>query len=169
MARSVDPDTKGTFAGEAVDSSGAPDRRLCFAPMAVENKGFMGGSMKFGVSEELNPDEKERQPLLPLRILVVTDLVPRAPHNAGASAPEANVDSLLDMVDVGGSSGGGSQPAYEPAAAPVAASSAMPGKFSDLIAQVARSGKSSVCMKPTEAVNRVEKALGAQIGAILQH
>jgi type VI secretion system ImpC/EvpB family protein/type VI secretion system ImpB/VipA family protein len=259
--------------------------------MAVENKGFMGGSMKFGVSDELSPDEKERAPLLPLRIVVVTDLVPRAPYNAGASAPEGvvrvdpqrfddlfgklrprvavevpsvlaegrnaridlsptslksfrpdglvaevpllrslldgrlvlerlrdgaltpeqahqelnrlwnaspfvreilgllpsapgaakpaaapapaatetNLDSLLDMVDVAGSSGGGAQPGYERPAAPVAASAAMPSKFSDLIAQVAKSGKTSSGVRPTEAVNRVEKALGAQIGAILQH
>ena len=61
------------------------------AAMAGENKGFMGGSMKFGVSDELSPEEKERGPLLPLRLVVVTDLVPRDPYNAGASAPEGVV------------------------------------------------------------------------------
>src|SRR3954463_5434829 len=58
------------------------------AAMAGETKGFMGGWMKMGVSEELTAEEKERGPLLPLRVLVVTDLVPRDPYNAGASAPE---------------------------------------------------------------------------------
>src|SRR5580700_3884660 len=53
-----------------------------------EIKGMMGGSTKFGVSDELSPEEKAQGPLLPLRILVVTDLVPRPPFNAGASAPE---------------------------------------------------------------------------------
>jgi hypothetical protein len=56
--------------------------------MAGEIKGTMGGSMKLGVGEELTADEKERGPLLPLRVLVVTDLVPRDPYNKGASAPE---------------------------------------------------------------------------------
>jgi type VI secretion system protein ImpC len=61
------------------------------APMAGETKGMMGGSMKFGVGQELTAEEKERGPLLPLRLLVVADLVPRAPYNAGASAPEGAV------------------------------------------------------------------------------
>jgi type VI secretion system ImpC/EvpB family protein/type VI secretion system ImpB/VipA family protein len=262
--------------------------------MAGETKGIMGGSMKFGVGDELSAEEKERGPLLPLRILVVTDLVPRAPYNAGASAPEGairvdparfddlftrlkprvsievpsvlaegrparvdlspttlksfrpdgllaevpllrslldgrtvlerlrdgsvspeqaqqelsrlwhaspfarevlgllpisgagkatpaptaapepsgvSVDALLDMVDVTATPAAPlatSPRAPEPAAPPVAA--AMPSKFSDLIAQVAHSGKSGGGgVRPTEAIARVEKAIGAQIGAILQH
>ena len=53
------------------------------AAMAGETKGFMGGSMKFGVGEELAAQEKERGPLLPLRLLVLTDLVPASAYNAG--------------------------------------------------------------------------------------
>src|SRR5512133_987949 len=64
-----------------------------------ETKGWMGGSMKFGVSDELSPEERERGPLLPLRLLVVTELVPRAPHNAGASAPEGVVRVDLSRFD----------------------------------------------------------------------
>lgn len=265
---------------------------MLLAMAGGETKGWMGGSMKFGVSEELSPDERERGPLLPLRLLVVTELIPRAPHNAGASAPEGvtrvdparfddlfgklrpriaievpsvlhdgratrvdlsptsmksfrpdgllaevpllrslldgrmvlerlrdgalqpdqaqhelerlwggspfvrevlgllpgkaqasaqpaaqqpaqpatNVDSLLDMVDLGGtaSAAASAKEAYEaPAPAPVAE---MPNKkLSDLIASVARSGRAGGGVRPTEAVNRVEKAIGAQIGAILQH
>jgi type VI secretion system ImpC/EvpB family protein/type VI secretion system ImpB/VipA family protein len=259
-----------------------------------ETKGWMGGSMKFGVSDELGPDEKERGPLLPLRLLVVTELVARAPYNAGASAPEGtlrvdtsrfddlfgklrpraavevpsvlhegrptrvdfsptsmksfrpdgllaevpllrslfdgrmvlerlrdgalqpeqaqieldrlwngspfvrkvlgllpvktsasapvaasastaaqpatNVDSLLDMIDLGGTAAASASAPelYEaPQPAPVAE---MPNKkLSDLIASVARSGRSGSGVRPTEAVNRVDKAIGAQIGAILQH
>ncbi len=255
----------------------------------------MGGSMKFGVGDDLTPEERERGPLLPLRLLVVTDLVPRAPYNAGASAPEGvvhvdparfddlftrlrpriavevpsvlaggketrvdlsptslksfrpdglcaevpllralldgrlvldrlrdgklspdqagqelsrlwdgspfvrevlglipesgiaskaashapapaapepstNVDSILDMVDLGGG-GGSPEPAprrEEPA--PVASSSSMPSKFGGLIEQFVRAGRTSGGgVRPLEAINRVEKALGLQIGAILQH
>jgi type VI secretion system protein ImpC len=248
----------------------------------------MGGSMKFGTGDELTTEEKERGPLLPLRLLVVTDLVPRAPHNAGASAPDgvvrvdparfddlftrlrprvaidipsvlaegaaarvdlsptslksfrpdgllaevpllrslldgrmvlerlrdgqvnpeqaqhelnrlwsaspfvreilgllptgpkaapapptaaaqsSSVDSILDMVDM--ASAPAAAPARyeaEPAAAPVPAS--MGSKFSDLITTVARSGRAGGGVRPNEAIARVEKAIGAQIGAILQH
>jgi type VI secretion system ImpC/EvpB family protein/type VI secretion system ImpB/VipA family protein len=262
------------------------------AAMAGETKGFMGGSMKFGVGEELSAEEKERGPLLPLRLLVVTDLVPRDPYNAGASAPEGvirvdparfddlftrlrpriavevpsvlaegrpqrvdlsptslksfrpdgllqevpllrslldgrmvlerlrdgntspeqaqgelmrlwngspfarevlgllpiagakpapapapaapepaapSVDSILDMVDLAGTPATAPERAPEPVAPAPTVSAAMPSKFGDLIAQVARSGKAGAGVRPTEAVARVEKAIGAQIGAILQH
>ncbi len=267
---------------------------MLLAMAGGETKGWMGGSMKFGVSDELGhdggPDERERGPLLPLRLLVVTELVPRAPHNAGASAPEGvvrvdlsrfddlfgklrprvaievpsvlhegratrvdlsptsmksfrpdgllaevpllrslldgrmvlerlrdgalqpeqaqtelerlwsgspfvrevlgllpgktqasapsaapaqpttNVDSLLDMIDLGGTAAAAASApqAYEaPQAAPVAE---LPNKkMSDLIASVARSGRAASGVRPTEAVNRVDKAIGAQVGAILQH
>jgi type VI secretion system ImpC/EvpB family protein/type VI secretion system ImpB/VipA family protein len=48
-------------------------------------KGFIGGSMKFNVGDDL--DAGSGAPVLPLRLLVVADLVPRDPFNAGASAP----------------------------------------------------------------------------------
>ncbi len=265
---------------------------MLLAMAGGETKGWMGGSMKFGVSEELSPDERERGPLLPLRLLVVTELIPRAPHNAGASAPDGvvrvdpsrfddlfgklrprvaievpsvlhegraarvdlsptsmksfrpdgllaevpllrslfdgrmvlerlrdgalqpeqaqtelerlwngspfvrevlgllpgksqasaplaaaapaapatNVDSLLDMIDLGGTAAAAASApqSYEaPQAAPIAE---VPNKrMSDLIASVARSGRAASGVRPTEAVNRVDKAIGAQIGAILQH
>ena len=72
---------------------------MLLAMAGGETKGWMGGSMKFGVSDELSPDERERGPLLPLRLLVVTELVPRAPHNAGASAPEGVVRVDLSRFD----------------------------------------------------------------------
>jgi type VI secretion system ImpC/EvpB family protein/type VI secretion system ImpB/VipA family protein len=50
-----------------------------------DTKGFLGGSMNFHVGDE--DGAKESAPLLPLRVLVVTDLVPKDEHNAGASAP----------------------------------------------------------------------------------
>ena len=259
------------------------------AAMAGETKGFMGGSTKMGVGEELTAEERDRAPLLPLRLLVVTDLVPRDPHNAGASAPEGVLrvdptrfddlftrlrpriaidvpsvlaegraarvdlsptslksfrpdgllaevpllrslldgrmvlerlregqlspdgaqqelhrlwsgspfvreilglvtmgnpqrvppkppaqpaaapapggDSILDMIDLSGSPGAAEPRREEPA--PVAVSTG--SKLSELIAAVARSGKSGGGVRPAEAVARVEKAIGAQIGAILQH
>jgi type VI secretion system ImpC/EvpB family protein/type VI secretion system ImpB/VipA family protein len=262
------------------------------AAMAGETKGFMGGSLKMGVGDELTAEEKERGPLLPLRVLVVTDLVPRDPYNAGASAPDSvirvdptsfddlfgrlrlrvaidvpsvlsegrparvdlsptslksfrpdgllaevpllrslldgrmvlerlrdgqltpdgaekelsrlwsgspfvrevlgllpggpaptprasaeakpapsapaapSIDALLDMVDLSGSTSAPEPRRDEPAPAPIPANLS---KFSEIIAAVARSGKSGGGVRPTEAIARVEKAIGAQIGAILQH
>jgi type VI secretion system protein ImpC len=256
--------------------------------MAGETKGFMGGSMKFGAGDELAADEKARGPLLPLRVLVVTDLVPRSPYNAGASAPEAairvdparfddlfgrlrpriavevpsvldegrparvdlsptglksfrpdgllaevpllrslldgrmvlerlrdgqvtpdqaqqeltrlwsgspfvreilgllplpkaaaapvaapapaasaSVDSILDMVDLTATPSASPASPPEPTPPPIVASAG--NKFSDLITAVARSGRSGGGVRPNEAIARVEKAIGAQIGAILQH
>lgn len=258
-----------------------------------EIKGMMGGSMKFGVGDELTPEERERGPLLPLRLLVVTNLIPEGEHNAGASAPEGvlrvdparfddlfnrlrpriaievpsvladgrnarvdlsptsmksfrpdglcaevpllrslldgrtvlerlrdgemtmekarveldrlwsgspfvhevlgllplppvprvmappppfesspAIDSILDMVDLAGTAAAPPPPAppprdREPPPPPAVAS--LPAKFSELIAQVARAGRGATGVRPTEAVGRVEKALGAQVGAILQH
>jgi type VI secretion system ImpC/EvpB family protein/type VI secretion system ImpB/VipA family protein len=260
-----------------------------------EIKGMMGGSMKFGVGDELAPEEKERGPLMPLRLLVVTNLVPEGGYNAGASAPEGvlrvdaqrfddlftrlrpriaievpsvlsegrpvrvdlsptslksfrpdgllaevpllralfdgrmvlerlrdgslnvqkardeldrlwngspfvhevlgllplppvpkvmapptsmpdlpggpNVDSILDMVDLAGSAAAPPPPPMrspEPPPPPPLADS-IQSKFSEIITQVARAGRGAAGVKPTEAVTRVERALGAQIGAILQH
>ncbi len=74
------------------------------------------------------------------------------------------------MIDLGGTAAAAASApqSYEaPQAAPVAE---LPNKrMSDLIASVARSGRAASGVRPTEAVNRVDKAIGAQIGAILQH
>ncbi|AUX24030.1 hypothetical protein SOCEGT47_045630 [Sorangium cellulosum] len=53
--------------------------------MAETIKGVLGGEFRFHVGEDGGP--AERGPLLPLRVLVVADLIPRDPHNAGASPP----------------------------------------------------------------------------------
>jgi type VI secretion system ImpC/EvpB family protein len=60
---------------------------------------------------------------------------------------------------MGGSSGGGE--------APAPARGGSSNAISSLIAQFVSSGKSAP--KPGEAINRIEKAIGAQLGAILQH
>jgi type VI secretion system ImpC/EvpB family protein/type VI secretion system ImpB/VipA family protein len=252
-------------------------------------KGFMTGGMKFNVGEETDASTPEAKgPVLPLRLLVVADLLPRDEHNAGASAPEAKVrvdpaqlddlftrlrpriaidipsvlaegrnaridlsltsmksfrpdgliaevpllrslldgklmlerlrdgsidrdkardeldriwkgsplvrdvlklvavagstsaaaaaaparsgaddsalSSILDMVDTGAGD------ASEAPAAPRQTQSSSEGRFGAIIESFARSGQSSASrFSPQEAVSRVEKALGAQIGAILQH
>jgi type VI secretion system ImpC/EvpB family protein/type VI secretion system ImpB/VipA family protein len=90
---------------------------------------------------------------------------------AAAPPPPASsaVDSILDMVDVGG----GSAPAASvepgvPAAPPPREEE--PSRFTALISAVAKSArKEGATVKPTEAITRVEKALGTQLGAILQH
>ena len=60
--------------------------------MSGDTKGFIKGGMNFNVGEE-SPTKVEQTegPLLPLRVLVVADLLPRDEHNAGASAPELAV------------------------------------------------------------------------------
>lgn len=263
--------------------------------MAEREKGIMGGSMKFGVSEDENVPEEVEGPLLPLRILAITSLVPDAEHNAGASAPEAplridphNPDevftklrprasievasvlhegkplrielaptslksfrpdglfaevkllrslldgrAVLERVRLGELTPAQAQGQLErlwdgspfarevlglaeakaaaPAPAAVAATSSSPedakvasildmvdmgdgaspsgpsdgassfgspgtgldretsDKFSKIIAQVALSGRKGGAARPSDAVPRVEQAIGAQLGAILQH
>jgi type VI secretion system ImpC/EvpB family protein/type VI secretion system ImpB/VipA family protein len=262
-----------------------------------DQKGFLTGGMKFGVGDDASDPAEARGPLLPLRVLVVSDLVPRDAHNAGASAPEgilrvdpsrfdelfgklrprvvidvpsvlaegrnvrvdlspvslksfrpdglcaelpllrslldgrlvldrlrdgtitedqaqaelnrlwsgspfvrevlrllspqgcaaapaakpqaaaqpapagSALDSILSLVDVDGSGAAvGAPQASGPLEPP--ASPALANKFSAIIADVARSARSGSAgarFSPTEAIQRVDKALGAQIGAILQH
>lgn len=91
---------------------------------------------------------------------------------AAAPAPPASsaVDSILDMVDLG--SGGpppAAEPSPEPPPRPVV--SETPSRFTELISAVvkaARPGAGSQ-MRPAEAISRVERAIGTQLGAILQH
>src|SRR5262249_7628130 len=88
----------------------------------------------------------------------------------GPAAP-STVDDLLSQVNLGAIAGSGA-PAGATEAAPAASAPAAPaGKFADLIATVAKSGRAtaSAQVRPQEAIARIEKALGAQIGAILQH
>src|SRR5262249_20338416 len=104
----------------------------------------------------------------------VFGLLPLKTASAPAPVPEAaprsspNVDAILAQVDLGsGATAEGAR--RDPPPAPVAAES-VTNKFSALIAQVVKAGKASAGgIRPTEALARVEKALGVQIGAILQH
>lgn len=89
--------------------------------------------------------------------------------SAAPAASDSSIDSILSMVDLPSSGSSGSAPVESrPAAAPVPAEVS---KFGDLIAQVARTGRSGAGrpVSAMEAIGRVERALGAQIGAILQH
>lgn len=104
-------------------------------------------------------------------VLEVLRLVPDASTGAPkpvaaptAAANEASIASILDMVDTDGSGGG---EAAAPAAPPPQQQSS--SRFGAFIAAVAMSGKPGGRFSPQEAIQRVEKALGAQIGAILQH
>lgn len=259
----------------------------------AETKGFLGGSMKFNTGEEAGPKEKSEGPLLPLRVLVITDLVPSDEHNAGASAPEgpvvvdpksfddlfaklrlrlaievpsvlrgggvervelaptgmksfrpdelcqsvpllrslldgrvvlqrlaageltepaaeaelsrlwkgsdfarevlglvgragpkaappaapaeaapldAKVGSILDMVDMGGDASPPPPPPSpeEGAPVPITAMSSF-SKISELISAVAKSARASTGLKPHEAIARIERAVSAELGGILQH
>lgn len=57
----------------------------------------MMGSVKFAKGDEDGPSEVSEGPLLPLRILVVSTVVPTDEANAGASAPDHPV--RLDLAD----------------------------------------------------------------------
>lgn len=87
-----------------------------------------------------------------------------APAGAAPAAPQAGstIDSLLDMVDVPGAGGGDAPAAPEPS----------PGEHGDrigrIIAEVALGGRAKVGRGKT-GIPLVEEAIGAQIGAILQH
>ncbi len=64
----------------------------------MAEKGFLSGSMKFDTSDaDASPPEQTEGPLLPLRVLVMTSLVPSDDSNAGAGAPEGAI--RLDLSD----------------------------------------------------------------------
>ncbi|WP_438021979.1 type VI secretion system contractile sheath domain-containing protein [Sorangium sp. So ce233] len=99
---------------------------------------------------------------------------PAAPAAERPAAPAAaaggDIDALLSMVDLGGGGGGG-----EAAAAPTPDDAgpklADGGRFSELIATVAASARPRAGQpaRPAEAIAQLERAIGAQLGAILQH
>lgn len=87
-----------------------------------------------------------------------------APTDTGAS--EGDVARILDMVDTGISSSS-SEPV--PAAAPAPAASKSEGKFGAVIAAIAHSGKNRAGARPDQGIALIEKAVGLQLGVILQH
>ncbi|XXX72303.1 type VI secretion system contractile sheath large subunit [Sorangium sp. So ce134] len=93
-------------------------------------------------------------------------------HAAPAPAPASDVDALLSMVDLGGGGGenAGAAPPPEAPAGP-GPRPAEGGRFSELIATVAASARPRAGQpaRPAEAIAQLERAIGAQIGAILQH
>ncbi|WP_437963657.1 type VI secretion system contractile sheath large subunit [Sorangium sp. So ce260] len=99
---------------------------------------------------------------------------PAAPaaERPAAPAPASDVDALLSMVDLGGDGGadaGAAPPPDEPGGA--GQRPAEGGRFSELIATVAASARprAGQAARPAEAIAQIERAIGAQIGAILQH
>ncbi|MBW2526408.1 MAG: type VI secretion system contractile sheath large subunit [Deltaproteobacteria bacterium] len=93
----------------------------------------------------------------------------RAVPAAPAPAADAGVDRILDMVDTGTEA---DAPAVAPDQTPAPAPAPKPaqqGRFGEFIAAVAHSGKERAGARPDEAIRRVEKALGYQLGIILQH
>jgi type VI secretion system ImpC/EvpB family protein/type VI secretion system ImpB/VipA family protein len=97
----------------------------------------------------------------------------RGGTQAPAPPPDTSVDSILSMVDMPGPGASSALPTSDARRSeePIPATPAATSKFGDIIAQVAKSGskQSGGPIRPVEAINRVERALGAQIGAILQH
>ena len=93
-----------------------------------------------------------------------------APMRAPEPAPvETDISRLLDMVDTGTPADAESVSDAAPAV-PAAAPAPAKGRFDAFIAAVAKAGKSGAPgARPDEGIRRVEKALGLQLGAILQH
>ncbi len=97
-----------------------------------------------------------------------------SPAAPAAPAPAANDDAMariLDMVDTGTTSDADSVAAAAPApvAAPAPPTTGK-GRFDKFISAVAHSGKSGKPgANPAQAIRTVEKAVGLQLGAILQH
>lgn len=96
---------------------------------------------------------------------------PAAPAAPAPQASSSTVDSILDMVDLGGGSdaSAGAPAAPQPPPRPVAVEP--PSRFTELISAVVKSarGGSGSQVRPAEAISRVERAIGTQLGAILQH
>ncbi len=125
-----------------LDARAELDRLWNGAPLVREVLGLLGGAVKS----------------------------PEAPKAAPKPAAKTSVDDLLDLVDLTGT--GDAAPAEEPPPAPKpAGKAAAPSKYGDLIAAFAKSARGGAGGKvsPHEAIARVEKAMGLQIGAILQH
>lgn len=94
-----------------------------------------------------------------------------APPPPRAAATDAKVASILDMVDLDGMADASPAPRDDEPAAfipPVAAST---GKFDSILGQFIKNarGSSAGAIKPHEAIARVDRAIGLQLGAILQH
>lgn len=81
-----------------------------------------------------------------------------------SSTGEDQVSSILDMVDLGdaGASAAPETPTRD-------ADPETSNRMNKIIAEVAKSARRSGPTRPSEAVPRLDQALGAQIGAILQH
>ncbi|MGK4003788.1 type VI secretion system contractile sheath large subunit [Sorangium sp. So ce1036] len=88
---------------------------------------------------------------------------PAAPAPAGGS----DVDALLAMVDLGGGDGGGDDPAPAAAQGSAREGAAEGGRFSEILSAVVASAGQPA--RPAEAIAQIERAIGAQLGAILQH
>ncbi len=94
---------------------------------------------------------------------------PRANVPAPAPSGEDAASRILDLIDTGTTADAASV-SSGPAVVPAQSSnSGSKGKFDAFIAAIAHSGKKGAGARPDEAIRLVEKALGLQLGAILQH
>ncbi|MGK3992891.1 type VI secretion system contractile sheath domain-containing protein [Sorangium sp. So ce1024] len=109
----------------------------------------------------------EREGASPARPAAPSAGQPAAPAPAPAAAG-GDIDALLSMVDLGG---GGGEAAAPPPAGDAGPKAADGGRFSALIATVAASARprAGQAARPAEAIAQLERAIGAQLGAILQH
>lgn len=94
-----------------------------------------------------------------------------APAAPRAPVTDAKVESILDMVDLGGASDTTSAAREEEPSAPLPPVAASTGKFDSILGQFIKNARGSAggAIKPHEAIARVDRAIGLQLGAILQH
>jgi len=86
------------------------------------------------------------------------------------AATEADVARILDMVDTGTKADDDVVAAAGPAPAPVVVSPEGKSKFDAVFAAVAKSGRSArPGARPDEGIRRIERAVGLQLGVLLQH
>lgn len=108
------------------------------------------------------------------RVLGGVDVGPRhapaAPRQPAASPRDDDADRILGMLDLGASPEPSTIPsgdAEEPTASPAAQPSS--GRFDAFLSAIANSGKGAPGARPDEGIRTIEKALSAQLSAILQH
>jgi len=115
------------------------------------------------------PFAREVLGLLPGGAAPAAARAPMQAPQAAQKAADAKVESILDMVDMDSGESGSSD--ASPSREEARPAPAETGKYDGLIGEFIKSARkaSGGAIKPNEAIARVDRAIGIQVGAILQH